>query len=270
MVFLYAGISQHQNKAHQSSKRKASSSRRMWSAPGALSASIAAAGASNASSRIPDPWLHIEDTHINDSAKLVTLPGIVTLAVTWAHRCATRVMGRKPIRRKTHKRLKKSWFRTGFDALRRWIIYDPDDALMAWQTTIPKGPVKLPEIQCGVYCGRNGYLCAFRAGKPPNKSCDDALWLSFKVSAGPGSGSTGSGSPRRTCVINPLFVLTVRPVSSAARPLCRLTWMQRFLRVTLSGPLSGRAPCTSSYGCQTPRQPTREHKGRRPVSESED
>ncbi len=59
----------------------------MWSAPGALSASIAAAGASNASSRIPDPWLHIEDTHINDSAKLVTLPGIVTLAVTWAHRC---------------------------------------------------------------------------------------------------------------------------------------------------------------------------------------
>ncbi len=164
-------------------------------------------------------------------------------------------------------------FRTGFDALRMWIIYDPDDALMAWQTTIPKGPVKLPEIQCGVYCGRNlqnGYLCAFWAGKPPNKSCDDALWLSFKVSAGPGSGSTGSGSPRRTCVINPLFVLTVRPVSSAARPLCRLTWMQRFLRVTLSGPLSGPAPCTSSYGCQTPRQPTREHKGRRPVSESED
>ncbi|MCY3875536.1 MAG: hypothetical protein OXF88_14755, partial [Rhodobacteraceae bacterium] len=63
------------------------------------------------------------------------------------HRCATRVMGRKPIRRKTHKRLEKSWFRTGFDALRRWIIHDPDDALMAWQTTIPKRSVKLPEIQ---------------------------------------------------------------------------------------------------------------------------
>ena len=90
---------------------------------------------------------NIEDIHITDSAKLLTLLGIVTLAVTWAHRCATRVMGRKPIRRKTHKRLEKSWFRTGFDALRRRIICDPDDALMAWQTTIPKRPVKLPEIQ---------------------------------------------------------------------------------------------------------------------------
>ena len=90
---------------------------------------------------------NIEDTHITDSAKLSTLLGIVTLAVTWAHRCATRVMGRKPIRRKTHKRLEKSWFRTGFDALRRWIIYDPDDALKAWQTTIPKRSVKLREIQ---------------------------------------------------------------------------------------------------------------------------
>ena len=43
---------------------------------------------------------NIEDTHTTDSAKLLTLLGIVTLAVTWAHRCATRVMGRKPIRRK--------------------------------------------------------------------------------------------------------------------------------------------------------------------------
>ncbi len=54
---------------------------------------------------------------------------------------------RKPIRRKTHKRLEKSWFRTGFEALRRWIIYDPDNALLAWQTTIPKRSVKLPEVQ---------------------------------------------------------------------------------------------------------------------------
>ena len=67
--------------------------------------------------------LNIEDTHITDPANLATLPGIVALDVTWAHRCATRVMGRKPICRKKHKRLEKSWFRTGFDALRRWIIH---------------------------------------------------------------------------------------------------------------------------------------------------
>ncbi|MCY4139962.1 MAG: hypothetical protein OXF56_17060, partial [Rhodobacteraceae bacterium] len=40
---------------------------------------------------------NIEDTQITDSAKLSTLLGIVTLVVTWAHRRATRVMGRKPV-----------------------------------------------------------------------------------------------------------------------------------------------------------------------------
>ena len=96
-----------------------------------------------------DPWFQhrVQNTHVTDPAKLLTLLGIVTLAVTWAHRCATRVMGPKPIRRKKHKSLEKSWFRTEFDALRRWIIHDPDDVLMAWQTTIPKRPVKPAEIQ---------------------------------------------------------------------------------------------------------------------------
>ena len=95
---------------------------------------------------------NIENTHTTDPAKLTTLLGIVNPAVTSAHRCGTRVMGRKPTRRKKHKRLEKSWFRTGFDALRRWIIHEPDDAHLAWQTTIPKRPVKLPEIQPVVFC----------------------------------------------------------------------------------------------------------------------
>ena len=39
--------------------------------------------------------LNIEDTHITDPDKLATLLVVVALAVTWAYRCATRVMGRK-------------------------------------------------------------------------------------------------------------------------------------------------------------------------------
>ncbi len=69
--------------------------------------------------------LNIEDTHITDPEKLATLLVLVALAVTWAYRCATRVMGRTAIRRKGHGRREKSWFRTGLDALRNWIIHHP-------------------------------------------------------------------------------------------------------------------------------------------------
>lgn len=41
--------------------------------------------------------LNIEDTHITDPDKLATLLVVIALAVTWAYRCATRVMGRKAI-----------------------------------------------------------------------------------------------------------------------------------------------------------------------------
>jgi hypothetical protein len=82
--------------------------------------------------------LNIEDTHIIDPGKLATLLVVVALAVTWAYRCATRLMGRKAIRRKTHGRREKSWFRIGFDALRNWIIQKPENALAAWAQTCPR------------------------------------------------------------------------------------------------------------------------------------
>jgi len=81
---------------------------------------------------------NIEDTHITDPAKLATLLAVVALAMTWAYRCASQAMGRKSIRKKAHKRRAKSWFRIGFDVLRRWILYDQQKALEAWRRTCPK------------------------------------------------------------------------------------------------------------------------------------
>ena len=90
---------------------------------------------------------NIEDTHITNPAKLGTLLVVIALAVTWAYRCATRIMGRKDIRRKTHGRKEKSWFRTGLDALRKWIMHKPERAVAAWTHRCPKQPLK--PIQTG-------------------------------------------------------------------------------------------------------------------------
>lgn len=86
--------------------------------------------------------LNIEDTHITDPDKLATLLVVIALAVTWAYRSATRVMGRKAIPKKRHGRRQKSWFRKGFDALRKWILHQPDQALNAWIETCPKRALK--------------------------------------------------------------------------------------------------------------------------------
>ncbi len=82
--------------------------------------------------------LNMEDTRLVSLEKLATLLCIVTLSLTWAYRCASRVMGMKAIRRKTHGRREKSWFRIGFDALRKWILYQPDEAICAWTAKCPK------------------------------------------------------------------------------------------------------------------------------------
>lgn len=83
---------------------------------------------------------NIEDTHITNPEKLKTLLAIVALALAWAYRCATAALGLRAIRRKVHGRRQKSWFRTGFDTLRRWIIHDPKKAIRAWQATAPNRP----------------------------------------------------------------------------------------------------------------------------------
>jgi hypothetical protein len=88
--------------------------------------------------------LNLEDTRLRAAEKLDTLLVVVTLAITWAYRCATRTMAMKAIARKTHGRRAKSWFRTGLDALRRWIVNDPQQAISAWTEKAPKQTLAVP------------------------------------------------------------------------------------------------------------------------------
>ena len=82
--------------------------------------------------------LNMEDTRITQPAKLNTLPVIITLAVAWADACATAIMGNKPIRLRAHGYRAKSWFRLGFDQLRKWILHQPDRAAQLWHRIWPK------------------------------------------------------------------------------------------------------------------------------------
>jgi hypothetical protein len=87
--------------------------------------------------------LNLEDTRIRSHDKLSCLLVVVTLAMVWAYRCATKTMGMKAIRTKTHGRREKSWFRVGLDALRNWIANAPETAADAWlQTALSKESIK--------------------------------------------------------------------------------------------------------------------------------
>jgi len=81
---------------------------------------------------------NMEDTRMTAPDKIDTLTAILAIAVTWAYRCATQTMGMKAIKRKVHGRREKSWFRIGFDALRAWITFAPQNAVRAWQSEFPK------------------------------------------------------------------------------------------------------------------------------------
>nr|NLR83069.1 hypothetical protein [Rhizobium sp. P28RR-XV] len=88
--------------------------------------------------------LNMEDTHITNPDKLASLLVILILAITWAYRCATHTMGMKAITRKSHGRRQKSWFRIGLDALREWIIHNPEKAFSAWTQNAPRRPLRSP------------------------------------------------------------------------------------------------------------------------------
>jgi len=82
---------------------------------------------------------NLEDTHITDPKKLNTLMVVIALATAWACRSATASKGNAAIPKKSHGRPQKSWFRVGFDILRRWIVHDSDQAMRVWakyETTI--------------------------------------------------------------------------------------------------------------------------------------
>jgi hypothetical protein len=82
--------------------------------------------------------LNMEDTRLTQPAKLDTLLVIITLAMAWAYACATAIMGKKPIKLRAHGYRAKSWFRLGFDQLRKWILHQPDSAAQVWRRIWPR------------------------------------------------------------------------------------------------------------------------------------
>ncbi len=82
--------------------------------------------------------LNMEDTRLTQPAKLNTLLVIITLAMAWAYACATAIKGTRTIKTRAHGYRYKSWFRLGFDQLRKWILHDPDRAADIWRQIWPK------------------------------------------------------------------------------------------------------------------------------------
>jgi hypothetical protein len=81
--------------------------------------------------------LNLEDTRLQIAAKLSLLLAIVALAIAWTNKTASALIGRGKRARKTHGHYAKSWFRTGFDEVRRLLRSDPIAALDPWPS-IPK------------------------------------------------------------------------------------------------------------------------------------
>ncbi|MDH3662692.1 MAG: transposase [Alphaproteobacteria bacterium] len=82
--------------------------------------------------------LNMEDTRLTLPRKLDTLLIIVTLGMAWAYASATAVMGTTSIKTKTHGYRAQSWFRLGFDHLRKWILHQQNQAADVWNRIWPK------------------------------------------------------------------------------------------------------------------------------------
>lgn len=76
---------------------------------------------------------NMEDTRLTQPEKLHLLVAMVTLALAWAHACASRTKGRTNIKKASHGYRRKSWFRTGLDVLRHWILAQPGTAENLWR-----------------------------------------------------------------------------------------------------------------------------------------
>lgn len=84
--------------------------------------------------------LNIEDTRLTDPRKLDLLMGLVALALAWAGRRATNALSPQVPKRKAHGYYAKSWFRTGFDLLRKLLREDPARAVETWWRLDGKRP----------------------------------------------------------------------------------------------------------------------------------
>jgi len=73
------------------------------------------------------------------AAKLSLLLAIVALAIAWTNKTASVLIGKGKVPRKSHGHYAKSWFRIGFDEVRRLLRSDPNAAVKPW-SKIPKRP----------------------------------------------------------------------------------------------------------------------------------
>ncbi len=89
--------------------------------------------------------LNLEDTRLVTPRKLALLLGLVALAVAWAAKSAAMLIGRKTPARKSHGYLAKSWFRIGFDQVRRLLRHDPAAAALPWLIIAPSR-VRRPRV----------------------------------------------------------------------------------------------------------------------------
>ena len=86
--------------------------------------------------------LNLEDTRLTIARKLSLLLAIVAIAMAWSSKTAAKTVGTRPMPRKIHGYLAKSWFRTGFDTLRNRLRHDPHRALETWQKrALPRGAI---------------------------------------------------------------------------------------------------------------------------------
>lgn len=82
--------------------------------------------------------LNLEDTRLKISVRLSTLLAISAIAMAMACHVASRLMGSKYPARKKHGYCSKSWFRTGFDEMRRRIRIDDGPLIAAENYTVKK------------------------------------------------------------------------------------------------------------------------------------
>ncbi len=90
--------------------------------------------------------LNMEDTRLTDPVKLSSLLVIITLAMAWAYACTRLLKGRRGVKKGKHGYRLKSWFRCGFDCLRKWLLHLPEKAIQAWRRSWPK---KNPKFKPG-------------------------------------------------------------------------------------------------------------------------
>lgn len=82
--------------------------------------------------------LNLEDTRLTLARKLSLLIAITAIAIALVCRAAAKLLGQKYPARKTHGYCERSWFRTGFDEVRRRLRSDHDSPIVDRKLVIPR------------------------------------------------------------------------------------------------------------------------------------